>query len=81
MLWMPMLIIFPRDEVTFLMAQSWGEESLLLIVDTQINMLTGSIHSATLGCFAASATIKSKQTDVEMQSGQQIQHNPELSAK
>lgn len=81
MLWKPMLIIFPSDEVTFLMAQSWGEESLLLIVDTQINMLTGGIQSATLECFAASAMIKSKQTDVEMQSGQQIQNNPEFSAK
>lgn len=74
MLWKPMLIIFPRDEVTFLMAQSWGQESLLLKVDTQINMLTGGIQSATF-CFAASAMIKSKQTDVEMRSGQQIQNH------
>lgn len=36
-LWMAALIIFPRDEVTFLMAQSWREESLLLTVRTQTN--------------------------------------------
>lgn len=46
MLWMAILIIFPRDEVTFLMAQSWREESLLLTVCTQTNMLARSIHSA-----------------------------------
>lgn len=36
-LWMAALIIFPRDEVTFLVAQSWREESLLLTVRTQTN--------------------------------------------
>lgn len=46
MVWMAILIIFPRDEVTFLMAQSWREESLLLTVCTQTDMLARSIHSA-----------------------------------